>query len=205
MDNLKKYFKNYYVLNDISGILFWDNATNLPAKSIESRSDQMSILAEYIDQELRDQNIIKEINLNKNKDLNDLDKKNLLLMESIVLKENAVDGLLKSQLVKKKLKCEHLWREAREKNDVSIIEKDFNELLNLVHEEASQLSKSLSLSPYDALISNYDRDYNSSKIDNLFEIIKTDIIPQYLNLEKITRQLFLNQICQKMIFFNIPI
>ena len=55
MDNLKKYFKNYYVLNDISGILFWDNATNLPAKSIESRSDQMSILAEYIDQELRDQ------------------------------------------------------------------------------------------------------------------------------------------------------
>lgn len=75
MDNLKKYFKNYYVLNDISGILFWDNATNLPAKSIESRSDQMSILAEYIDQELRDLNIIKEINLNKNKDLNDYDKK----------------------------------------------------------------------------------------------------------------------------------
>ena len=186
MDNLKKYFKNYYVLNDISGILFWDNATNLPAKSIESRSDQMSILAEYIDQELRNQNIIQEINLNKNKDLNDHNKKNLLLMESIVLKENAVDGLLKSQLVKKKLKCEHLWREAREKNDVSIIEKDFDELLLLVHEEASQLSKSLSLNPYDALISNYDRDYDSSKIDKLFEIIKTDIIPQYLNLEKIS-------------------
>ena len=40
--------------------------------------------------------------------------KNLLLMENIVKKENAVDGQLKSQLVKK-LKCEHLWREAREK------------------------------------------------------------------------------------------
>ena len=57
MNKLKRYFKNYYVLNDISGILFWDNATNLPSKSIESRSDQMSILAEYIDQELRDHNI----------------------------------------------------------------------------------------------------------------------------------------------------
>ena len=64
----------------------------------------MSILSEYIDQELRDQNIIEEINLNKNKNLNDYDKKNLLLMENIVLKENAVDGQLKSQLVKKKLK-----------------------------------------------------------------------------------------------------
>ena len=188
MDKLKRYFKNYYVLNDISGILFWDNATNLPSKSIESRSDQMSILAEYIDQELRDQNIIEEIKSNKNRILNDHDMKNLLLMENIVKKENAVDGQLKSQLVKKKLKCEHLWREAREKNEVSIIEKDFDELLLLVHEEASQLSKSLSLSSYDALISNYDRDYDSSKIDKLFEIIKTDIIPQYLNLEKKKKQ-----------------
>ena len=185
MDKLKRYFKNYYVLNDINGILFWDNATNLPPKSIESRSEQMSILAEYIDKELRDQNIIEEINLNKTKNLNDHDKKNLLLMENIVIKENAVDVELKSQLIKKKLKCEHLWREAREKNDVSLIEKDFDELLLLVHEEASQLSKSLNLSPYDALISNYDRDYNSNKIDSLFEVIKSDIIPQYQNLEKI--------------------
>ena len=185
MDKLKRYFKNYYVLNDINGILFWDNATNLPPKSIESRSEQMSILAEYIDKELRDQNIIEEINLNKTKNLNDHDKKNLLLMENIVIKENAVDVELKSQLIKKKLKCEHLWREAREKNDVSLIEKDFDELLLLVHEEANQLSKPLNLSPYDALISNYDRDYNSNKIDSLFEVIKSDIIPQYQNLEKI--------------------
>jgi carboxypeptidase Taq len=185
MDKLKRYFKNYYVLNDINGILFWDNATNLPPKSIESRSEQMSILAEYIDKELRDQNIIEEINLNKTKNLNDHDKKNLLLMENIVIKENAVDVELKSKLIKKKLKCEHLWREAREKNDVSLIEKDFDELLLLVHEEANQLSKPLNLSPYDALISNYDRDYNSNKIDSLFEIIKSDIIPQYQNLEKI--------------------
>ena len=185
MDKLKRYFKNYYVLNDINGILFWDNATNLPPKSIESRSEQMSILAEYLDKELRDQNIIEEINLNKTKNLNDHDKKNLLLMENIVIKENAVDVELKSQLIKKKLKCEHLWREAREKNDVSLIEKDFDELLLLVHEEANQLSKPLNLSPYDALISNYDRDYNSNKIDSLFEVIKSDIIPQYQNLEKI--------------------
>ena len=127
--------------------------------------------------------------------------KNLLLMENIVLKENAVDGQLKSQLVKKKLKCEHLWREARKKDDVSIIEKDFDELLVLVHEEANQLSKPLKLSPYDALISNYDRDYNSNKIDKLFEVIKTDIIPQYLNLEKISKpNIFKTKLSKDKIF-----
>ena len=41
---------------------FFGIMPQISSKSIESRSDQMSILAEYIDQELRDQNIIKEIN-----------------------------------------------------------------------------------------------------------------------------------------------
>ncbi len=42
MNKLKKLFKNYYILNDISGILFWDNATNLPSNSITSRSEVMN-------------------------------------------------------------------------------------------------------------------------------------------------------------------
>ncbi len=49
MNKLREYFKNYYVLNDVSGVLFWDNATNLPKKSIDSRSEQMSILSKFID------------------------------------------------------------------------------------------------------------------------------------------------------------
>ena len=49
MNKLKEYFKSYYVLNDVSGLLFWDNATNLPKKSIESRSEQMSILSNFTD------------------------------------------------------------------------------------------------------------------------------------------------------------
>ena len=47
MNKLKEYFKSYYVLNDVSGLLFWDNATNLPKKSVESRSEQMSILSKF--------------------------------------------------------------------------------------------------------------------------------------------------------------
>ena len=49
MNRLKQYFKDYYVLNDINGILFWDNATNLPSDSIGSRTEQMSILSKISD------------------------------------------------------------------------------------------------------------------------------------------------------------
>ena len=60
---------------------------------------------------------------------------------------------------------------------VSVIPLDFNNLLSLVHEESRQLSKATNLSPYDSLISKYDMDYDSSKIDKIFEIIKSEIIP----------------------------
>ena len=186
MKSLKQVFKNYYLLNDISGILFWDNATNLPSKSVEARSEQMSILSYYIDRVLRSNDLLTEINSVNPSNLTEKDQKNLSLMKNIVKRENAVDPLLKSKLVKKKLSCEHLWREARESNNFSIIEKDFNDLLDLVHEESEQIASATKLSPYDSLISKYDMDYDSNKINQVFEIIKTQLIPQYLDAEKIT-------------------
>ena len=185
MNKLKEYFKSYYVLNDVSGLLFWDNATNLPKKSIESRSEQMSILSNFTDRIFRSEDIKEEIQKAENTKLSDADSMSLKLMKSIIVKENAIDPDLKSLLIKKKLTCEHLWREARSKNDSSIIEKDFNDLLDLVHEEASQLAKATNLSPYDSLISKYDMDYDSSKIDQVFLVIEREIIPKYLDIKKI--------------------
>jgi len=134
MDKLREYFKNYYVLNDVSGVLFWDNATNLPKKSIDSRSEQMSVLSKFTDKIFRSEDLKEEIEKAENTKLSNEDSKCLELMKNIILKENATDPDLKSLLIKKKLTCEHLWREARSKNDSTIIEKDFNELLELVHE-----------------------------------------------------------------------
>ena len=185
MNKLKEYFKSYYVLNDVSGLLFWHNATNLPKKSIESRSEQMSILSNFTDRIFRSEDIQEEIQKAENTKLSEADSMSLKLMKSIIVKENAIDPDLKSLLIKKKLTCEHLWREARSKNDSSIIEKDFNDLLDLVHEEASQLAKATNLSPYDSLISKYDMDYDSSKIDQVFLVIEREIIPKYLDIKKI--------------------
>ena len=185
MNKLKEYFKSYYVLNDVSGLLFWDNATNLPKKSVESRSEQMSILSNFTDRIFRSEDIQEEIQKAENTKLSEADSMSLKLMKSIIVKENAIDPDLKSLLIKKKLTCEHLWREARSKNDSSIIEKDFNDLLDLVHEEASQLAKATNLSPYDSLISKYDMDYDSSKIDQVFLVIEREIIPKYLDIKKI--------------------
>ena len=185
MNKLKEYFKSYYVLNDVSGLLFWDNATNLPKKSIESRSEQMSILSNFTDRIFRSEDIQEEIQKAENTKLSEADSMSLKLMKSIIVKENAIDPDLKSLLIKKKLTCEHLWREARSKNDSSIIEKDFNDLLDLVHEEASQLAMATNLSPYDSLISKYDMDYDSSKIDQVFLVIEREIIPKYLDIKKI--------------------
>ena len=116
MDKLREYFKNYYVLNDVSGVLFWDNATNLPKKSIDSRSEQMSVLSKFTDKIFRSEGLKEEIEKAENTKLSNEDSKCLELMKNIILKENATDPDLKSLLIKKKLTCEHLWRESRSKN-----------------------------------------------------------------------------------------
>ena len=184
MDKLKNLFKSYYVLSDISGILFWDNATNLPSNSIDSRTEQMTVLSQFTDKIFRSPEVLGYLKDTSKISLSEIDQKNLNLMKDVIIKENAIDPNLKSKLIKQKLKCEHLWREARGKNDSSIIENDFNKLLDLVHEEANQLSMATHLSPYDSLISKYDMDYNSSKINKIFEIINSEIIPIYLSSNK---------------------
>ena len=75
MNKLREYFKNYYVLNDVSGVLFWDNATNLPKKSIDSRSEQMSILSKFTDTIFRGEKIQEEIEKAENTKLTETDSK----------------------------------------------------------------------------------------------------------------------------------
>ena len=84
MNRLKQYFKDYYVLNDINGILFWDNATNLPSNSIGSRSEQMSILSKFSDKIFRNPDVLEELVSAQNLKLSDLDQKNLNLMNDII-------------------------------------------------------------------------------------------------------------------------
>jgi carboxypeptidase Taq len=186
MDELKKIFQEYYTLNDIAGILFWDNATYLPQNSSQSRSEQLAVLSKLTDKTLRNNNldsIIANIDINN---LSKYDKKNFVLMREIISQENSVDPLLKEKLIRKKIQCEQAWRIAKEKNDISIVKEAFDDVLSLTIEESKQLSLKSGKSPYDSLIGKYDIDLSSSEIDRLFSVIQQTIIPTYLEADKIT-------------------
>ena len=186
MDELKKIFQEYYTLNDIGGILFWDNATYLPQNSSQSRSEQLAVLSRLTDTTLRNDELDNLINNVRIADLSAHDKKNFNLMKEIINQENSVDPLLKEKLTRKKIECEQFWRLAKEKNDISIVSKAFNDVLSLTIEESKQLSVKSGKSPYDSLINKYDIDLSSSQIDKLFSVIRENIIPTYSEADKIT-------------------
>ena len=185
MNELKNIFKEYYTLNDIGGILFWDNATYLSQGSSESRSEQLAVLSKLTDKTLRSDKIESIINSIVVNNLSDFDKKNFILMKNIIRQENSVDPLLKEKLTRKKIQCEQAWRLSKEKNDISIVKDLFNDVLALTKEEAKQLSSNSTKSPYDSLINKYDMDLSSKTIDDLFSVIRNNIIPTYLNINKI--------------------
>ena len=186
MDELKKIFQEYYTLNDIGGILFWDNATYLPQNSSQSRSEQLAVLSRLTDTTLRNDELDSLINNVRIADLSAHDKKNFNLMKEIINQENSVDPLLKEKLIRRKIECEQFWRLAKEKNDISIVSEAFNDVLSLTIEESKQLSVKSGKSPYDSLINKYDIDLSSSQIDKLFSVIRENIIPTYSEADKIT-------------------
>jgi len=185
MDELKRIFQEYYTLNDIGGILFWDNATYLPQNSSQSRSEQLAVLSRLTDMTLRNDELDSLIKNIRTADLSRHDKKNFNLMKEIINQENSVDPLLKEKLTRKKIECEQFWRLAKEKNDISIVSKAFNDVLSLTIEESKQLSIKSGKSAYDSLINKYDIDLSSSQIDKLFSVIRENIIPTYSEADKI--------------------
>ena len=184
MDELKKIFQEYYTLNDIGGILFWDNATYLPKDSSQSRSEQLAVLSKLTDKTLRNDKLDSLINNVMIDDLTEHEKKNFILMKEIINQENSVDPSLKEKLTRKRIECEKFWRLAKEKNDIFIVSKSFNEVLSLTIEESKQLSFNSSKSPYDSLINKYDIDLSSSQIDKLFSVIRENLIPTYIESDK---------------------
>jgi len=65
-------------------------------------------------------------------------------------------------------RCEHAWRTQRPANDWTGFLGNFREVLELAREEARLLADDSGLSPYDALLDQYEPGMRSAQLDRLF-------------------------------------
>lgn len=175
---LKNLFEEQSLLNDINGILSWDMATYMPAKSRNQRKKQIKVLYDYkkkIFNEIKKNELFNRIEELK------LDHKDRINIELMKDKFEYFETISFDRIQKKtslSIECEGLWREAKEKSDFTIVKDSFNKLMKLTKEESEILSQKKQLSKYDCLLLKYDRSLNSKKLKKLFNQIE-----KFINLK----------------------
>ena len=84
------------------------------------------------------------------------------------------------------MRCEQLWRQLRAKNDWTDFLPSFENIVALAQEEAARRSDVLKLSPYDALVEQYDPGSRSAEIARVFADLKgflAGFIPEALEAQ----------------------
>ncbi|MFQ5619074.1 MAG: carboxypeptidase M32 [Rhodospirillales bacterium] len=184
---LETRFNRLLLLHDAAAVLHWDWATMMPRGGAGARSDQLAALKAVqhgilTDPETGDllQAAGAEGGLDAWQAAN-LREMRRMWTHATALSEDLVHALSKAQSA-----CETAWRAARADADFASVLGHLETLLALVREVAAAKSGTLDVSPYDALLDEYEPDGRSDEIDTVFRELE-DFLPQFLG-EVLERQ-----------------
>ncbi len=176
---LNEHFKKIGILKSIQALVSWDNNVMLPKEGAKLCSMQMTYLSSEIYKHLNDP-ILPD--LIAESEANTLDEEQLINLRHIKyqhLCNQAVDEKLVKAKTNAVLTCELNWREARKNNDFKLFSQHFKPLLKLTQEEANRKGELLNLSPYNAMLDNYDRGRRSEEIDVIFADLE-QFLPNFI-------------------------
>lgn len=162
-------FERHAKLRDTIELLHWDMATMMPDGGAEARAGQLSVLKGLAHDMMTDPALGDYLDAaGEDRALDEWQQSNLREMRHAWLRANAVDKRLVEALSDANLRCEMIWREAREKSDYALVRPALETVLKLVRERAGQMAAALGLDPYDALLDGYEPGGRAADIDVIF-------------------------------------
>ena len=177
---LETRFERLALLHDAAAVLHWDWATMMPRGGAGARSDQLAALKAVQHGILTDPetgDLLQAAGAEGGLDAwpaANLREMRRMWVHATALTEDLVHALSKAQSA-----CETAWRTARADADFASVLGHLERLLALVREVAAAKSGTLGVSPYDALLDEYEPDGRSDEIDAVFRELE-DFLPQFL-------------------------
>jgi len=176
-----------HALEHAISILHADEATHMPAGGGEQRAEAVATLSSIVHQKASAPEIAdwiaqartggmdpdREIGLNEFARL----YKHLTCLPSKFVRTRTRTSMV----------CEQLWRELRPAGDWKSFAPALTEVVLLVREEAAMRSEATGLSPYDAMMEQYDPGNRSADIDPIFARLKAflkDFIPEVIEIQQ---------------------
>jgi carboxypeptidase Taq len=183
MSKLEKIIQHYRKISHFTHaqiMLGWDAAANMPAGGNQARSEAIAELSVHIHR-LSTQPQLADW-------FADAETRSLSTVEKAVLREFkrhwSLATALPEDLVQAQSlagsKCEHAWRTQRGKNDWQGFERNWKEVVKLSREEAQIRADITGLTPYDAMLEQYEPGTHSTTLDRVFDETK-QWLPELVN------------------------
>jgi carboxypeptidase Taq len=170
---LEERFHRLGVLEQAISMLNWDAAAMMPEGGAAARTEQLATLRLIAHQHLTAPEIVDLLSAAEaaKYELDEWQRANLREMRRRWLHAAAVPGALVEAESRACSECEAVWRKARLEDDFASVRPGLERVLKLEHEIAAIKADSLEMSPYQALLDQYEPGGSVAIIDALFDEI----------------------------------
>lgn len=184
--DLEQRFRRLSAVEDTLGLLQWDTAVMMPSGSAESRARQTATLS-GLHHDLMTAPEMADLLARAAEEAERLgpwQQANLAEMTRQHAHATAVPADLVEALSLAAADCERVWRGARPDSDFAAVQPKLEHLLSLVRQEAEAKAAVLGVTPYDALLDQYEPGGRAADIDRLFADLESflpDLLPRVLD------------------------
>ncbi|MCU0839541.1 MAG: carboxypeptidase M32, partial [Rhodospirillales bacterium] len=172
---LEDRFRRIRAIGDAEALLHWDLATMMPKGGAEARADQLAVLKSLRHELLTQRSTadwlaaaVDGANGAGADGLDDWQRANLREMQRAHAHATALAPALVEALSRATSACEAAWREAKADSAFARVRQPLAALLALVREVAAAKADRLGLTPYDALLDEYEPGGRAAEIDGIF-------------------------------------
>ena len=165
-------------LEQIAGILHWDQEVIMPRGAAQARAGQIASLAGVVHEMQTNPQIGELLDQLESGSLNELDpyeRCNIRETRRTYDRETKVPMELVKELAELGSKGHHIWVKAREENKYSDFAPVLERLIELQKQWAHYIEPDQP--PYDVLMDIYERDLTVARVDPIFECLKAELVP----------------------------
>ena len=175
-EELLERLKDIDLVNQIGGLLGWDQEVLMPPKAAKLRAEQLSWVSKTGHEKLTHPRIGELLNiLEQEENLNEIQKGNVRLTRDSYNKATKLPTEFVAKMAKHKSKSQISWTEARAKNDFSLFRDDLVKMVEMSRKKADYLG--FQEVRYDALLDLYESGLTVSKVDPLFAELRNNVAP----------------------------
>jgi carboxypeptidase Taq len=171
--------KRASALNNAMGILHWDQQTMMPEGAAPARAAvlaELSVLLHEMETGTELSDLIDQAEA-ESAQLDDWQRANLREIRQQFVHANAMPADLVEKIVLAQSESHMTWRDARPRNDFASLAPKLETLFQLKREEATIKAGILGVTPYEALLDQFDPGRREAQVDAIFADLEQFLPP----------------------------